>query len=164
VPIAPLRRVLQAGLLVRQQLGKVKFCGPLFTLRVENDDSGLVPFPTVRALPRNILLHPLTEVIVNVDFVLAPVDRRVRVRVPVRVLNADRCPGLRSGGWINFMLKAVDIRVEPGVSAPFFVTVDIADLNLKDRKRVKDLEFLGKGEGCRTILPDEDLAVVISKV
>jgi Ribosomal protein TL5, C-terminal domain len=164
VPIAPLRRLLQARLLVRQKLGKVKFCGPLLTLRLENDESGSVPSPTVRVLPRNMLLHPLTESIVNVDFVLAPVDERVRVRVPVRILNAERCPGLRSGGWTNLMLRAVDISVEPGASAPFFVTVDIAGMELKDRKRVKDLDFSGKGEGCRTILPDEDLAIVISKV
>jgi hypothetical protein len=164
VPLAPLRRAQQAGLLVVQTRSKVKFCGPLFTLRIRNDSEELVPFSTVRALPSNILIHPLTEAVVNVSFVLSPVDEKVRVRVPVRILNAEKCPGLRSGGWTNMIQRAVDINVVPGIAPPLFVTVDIGGMQVKDKKLVKDLEFVGKGSGCTTVLSGDDLAFVLSKV
>jgi Ribosomal protein TL5, C-terminal domain len=164
VPLTPLRRAQEAGLLVVQARCKVKFCGPLFTLRIKNDNEELVPFSTVRALPVNILIHPVTEAVVNVSFVLAPVDEKVRVRVPLRILNAEKCPGLRLGGWINMIHRAVDINVVPGVAPPLFVTVDIGGMQVKDKKLFKDLEFVGKGSGCTTVLSGDDLALVLSKV
>lgn len=176
VPLAALTRAQDAGLLVLQARGKVKFCGPLFTLRVHPPaEDALVPWmpdgspPPVGEPPAplrvravNILVHPLTNLPVCVGFVPAPVERPVRVRVPVRPMNAERCPGVKTGGWVNVRQRAVDVAVRPGVRPPLFATMDVGGLELKERLPLAALEFEGKGQGCRLVLPQDTVSTVIS--
>jgi Ribosomal protein TL5, C-terminal domain len=165
VPLAPLRRAQKEGFLTVARRGKVKFTGPTFLLRFPDDiDEHSLPLPLVRAVPCNILLHHLTLWPVSVGFVFAPPEKPVRVRVPVRTVNAEKSPGIRAGGWVNKLHRAVDIAVAPGVPPPLFVTMDISGMNLKDRKPFAALDFAGKGQGCRTVLPCDTVSTIISKV
>jgi Ribosomal protein TL5, C-terminal domain len=164
IPLAPIRRAQQAGLLTLARKGKVKFTGPAFTLRFSEEDPLPAPLSAVRAVPCNILVHHLTGQPVSAGFVSAPPARALRVRVPVRTVNAEKCPGLRAGGWINKLHRAVDVAVAPGVVPPLYATVDVSGMNMKDRKPVSALVYSNKGQGCRTVLPADTLAAVISKV
>lgn len=176
VPLAALTRVQDEGLLVLQARGKVKFCGPTFALRVHPPaEDALVPWAPdgapdpvgeppapLRVRAVNVLVHPLTDLPVCVGFVPAPVDRPVRVRVPVRPMNAERCPGVKAGGWVNVRQRAVDVAVRPGVRPPLFATVDVGGLELKERLPLSALEFEGNGNGCRLVLPEDTVSTVIS--
>lgn len=178
VPLAPLRAAHLAGLLPLQARGKVKFTGPLFTLLLHPPSPAAIrpwappgapvpPPPAVAALrarPVNILVHPLTDLPVCVGFVAAPPGRAVRVRVPVRAINAEKCPGVKTGGWINVLQRAVDVAVAPGVAPPLFATVDVGGLGIKERLPLSALEFEGKGQGCRLVLPGDTVSTVISPV
>lgn len=172
-PVEPLIADRAAGLLVMQKLGKVKMMAPLYELHfVPGDDAGLnahlatlnLPADRLRVLPRNITIHPLTDRPVGAGFVYRPEDEAVRVRVPIRYLNEEKCPGLRSGGWLNRVMRSVDIAVAPHTRAPAFVTVDLAGLAVKGRRCMSDIMFEGDGRGCRTLLPDDAINTVISKV
>lgn len=155
----------------------MKFEGPLFVLRLHDADSGALhqwdapdaqkltlPLTAIRAKPVNITLHPLTERPEGVSFVLAPADRATRVRVPVRVLNEEKSPGVKMGGWVNVIDWAVDVRVDVGVVPPLVATVDVGGLGMKDRLTLDALQFDGKGEGCRLVRPADTVSTVISPV
>jgi hypothetical protein len=177
LPLAPFREAQLEGLLTLQERGNVKFTGPLFALRLHEPEEGAIypwqppghprvpplPLSVVRAKPVNILVHPLTERPVCVGFVASPVDAPTRVRVPVRPLNVEKCPGIKTGGWVNIRQRAVDIVVAPGAVPPLFATIDIGGLALKDRLPLDALQFAGKGDGCRLVLPGDTVSTVISK-
>lgn len=174
VPLEPLRKAQLDGLLATQKRANVMFSGPPFVLRLHGPDRDALvpegapapelPFSVVRARPVNIKVHSLTELPVGVAFVLAPPERPLRVRVPVRAINAEKCVGLKSGGWINITQRYVDIAVAPGIVPPQFATVDVGGLALKDRLPFAALDFPNKGEGCRVVLPEDTVACVISSV
>lgn len=151
-----------------QQHGKVKFCGPLYELQVTPDPEGHapdvnIPEQPIRALPMNMLVHPITDLPVGLVFVYRPASEAARVRVPIRYINMEKCPGLRVGGWLNRIREGVDIAVAPGAVAPGKVTQDLADVPLRGRKFVRELMFDGKDNGCRTVLADDEVTTIISK-
>lgn len=174
VPVEPLRRAQLDGLLVLQKRGKVKFTGPPFVLRLQGPDPDALvpggarephlPVSVVRARPVNIIVHPLTDLPLGVTFVLSPPDRPMRIRIPVRAVNTEKCVGLKAGGWVNITHRYVDVAVAPGVVPPQYATIDVGGLGLKDRLPLSALEFPTKGEGSRVVLPGDTVACVISSV
>lgn len=168
VPLFPLQYDYECGLYPLQQHGKAKLTGPLYQLTIHEDPEGIadgpVPSQPVRAQPMGMLVHPLSDKIVGVIFVYRPEDKPVRVRVPLRYFNEEKCIGLRMGGWVNRIRRAVDIHVAVNMRPPVTATHDLAGLVLKGRKTVGELSFKGKGVGCRAVLPDSEVTTIISKV
>ncbi len=122
-----------------QQHGKVKFCGPLYELQITADpekETAEVELPSqpIRVLPMNMLVHPITDLPVGLSFVYRPASEPVRVRVPIRYINEEKCIGLRTGGWVNKIRRAVDIAVAAGTPAPLKATHDLAGLALRGKK------------------------------
>lgn len=168
VPLKPIDDDYNAGLYCLQKKGKVKLCGPLYELVIHPDPDGFadhdeIPDVPVRVRPMGMLVHPLTDKPVGLNFVLRPENEPVRVRVPIRHINEEKSIGLRAGGWLNTVLQAVDINVAPGVRPPLYATQDVAGLKLHGRATVGELEFEGKGEGCRTVVADETVSTIVSK-
>lgn len=164
VPREPIRRDYQDRLFALQKLGKNKFSGPLYQIRLVGDADEELPFDKIRVLPHNMIIHPITELPVALGFVFHPENEPVRVRVPVEYINEEKCHGLREGGWLNTVQRTIEVGVAPFVKPPLRVCIDLAGMGLRDRKRVGDLTFEGKGNGCRTVASDDDIVTVISKV
>jgi len=85
------------------------------------------------------------------------------VRIPVRYINEEKCTGLKMAGWINGLHRAVDVNVAPGVLPPTFATQDVAGVKLHGRVTIGQLDFERKNQGCRTVLPDDEVCTIISK-
>lgn len=177
VPLAPIQEDLFNGLFAIQKLGKSKWSGPLYQLRFihekhaeeeeAEESKGSVnplPFETIRVKPHNMMLNPITEAVKTIAFLYCPENEPVRVRVPIKHINEEKCPGLREGGWLNRVQQCVDINVAPLTESPLFATQDVGGMGMKDRKTIGDLEFEGKGNGCRTVLPLDTMTTVISKI
>lgn len=171
IPAEPLFKDFRNGAFVLQRRGKTKFSGPLYELRVEagtTDEYGNIidvsniPFERIRVLPHNMEVHPLTESPVSVSLRYAPENEPVRVRVPIRCINEEKCKGLRDGGWLNRLHRSIDINVAPHTVPPLYATLDVADMSMKEKRSISDLSFRGKGQGCRPVLPGDVPAVMIS--
>lgn len=180
VPLAPLKADWDAGLFVLQKRGKVRHVGPLYELRVRADPEGYaeaeaeakdahgngglyIPEKTLRVQPMSVLIHPIDDVPVGVQLIARPVDQPVRVRIPVRHINEERCIGLRHGGWVNALHRSVDVQVAPGCRPPLYAVQDVGGLKLHGRATVGELTFEGKGDGCRTVLADDVACTIISR-
>lgn len=176
VPLAPLLADWNAGLFVLQKRGKVRHVGPLYELHVRPDPEGyadeelqegqelLIPDGPLRVQPLGVLIHPIDDVPVGVQLIARPVTEAVRVRIPVRHINEEKCVGLRHGGWVNSLHRSIDVQVAPGVRPPLYATQDVGGLKLHGRAKVGELTFEGKGAGCRTVLADDVTSTIISKV
>src|SRR5689334_12047428 len=60
-----------------------------------------------RVIPRDYQLDAVKDLPLHVDFMRLGEGAKIRVRIPVRVLNADQSPGVKRGGTVNIVTHAV---------------------------------------------------------
>ncbi|MBT3396788.1 MAG: 50S ribosomal protein L25, partial [Alphaproteobacteria bacterium] len=56
---------------------------------------------TVRVLPRDVQIHPVTDAPIHVDFWRLSKGAEVRVNVRAVFVNEEDCPGIKRGGLVN---------------------------------------------------------------
>jgi large subunit ribosomal protein L25 len=111
---------------------------------------------TERVLPRDYQLDVVTDRPVHVDFLRLAPGSRVRIGVPVHVVNRDASPGLKKGGAVNLVLHAVEVTA-PADAIPESITIDLSGLDFHDSVHVSAVKL---PEGCRPVSSKSDQTVV----
>ena len=62
---------------------------------------------SVRAIPKDVAMHPVTDRPVHVDFLRLSKDAKIQVAVPVVFANEEASPGLKKGGVLNVAPSAM---------------------------------------------------------
>jgi large subunit ribosomal protein L25 len=109
-----------------------------------------------RVLPRDYQLDVVTDWPVHVDFLRLSPGSRVRIGVPVHVVNREASPGLKKGGAVNLVLHTVEV-MAPADDIPESITIDLAGMDFHDSVHVSALKL---PEGCRPLSGTADLTVV----
>jgi len=109
-----------------------------------------------RVLARDYQLDVVSDKPLHVDFLRLRTGSRVRIGVPVRVVNRDLSPGLKKGGAVNLVLHSVDL-IAPADAIPESIVVDLAGLDFHDSVHVSALKL---PEGCRAADVRTDYTVV----
>ncbi|HLG89278.1 MAG TPA: 50S ribosomal protein L25/general stress protein Ctc [Alphaproteobacteria bacterium] len=78
-----------------------------------------------RVLPRDVQLHPVSDLPIHVDFLRVDAGTVIEVAVPVHFINHDASPGLKRGGVLNVVRHEIDLRC-PVESIPEHITIDLA--------------------------------------
>ncbi len=109
-----------------------------------------------RVLPRDFQLDVVTDWPVHVDFLRLATGSRVRIGVPVHVVNREASPGLKKGGALNLVLHSVEV-MAPTDAIPEAITIDLTGLDFHDSVHVSAIEL---PEGCKPVHSGADLTVV----
>jgi large subunit ribosomal protein L25 len=109
-----------------------------------------------RVLPRDFQLDVVTDRPVHVDFLRLAPGSRVRIGVPVHVVNREASPGLKKGGAVNLVLHSVEV-LAPADAIPEAITIDLTGLDFHDSVHVSAISL---PEGCRPVSAKADLTVV----
>ena len=109
-----------------------------------------------RVLPRDYQLDVVTDKPVHVDFFRLKAGSRVRIGVPVHVVNRELSPGLKKGGAVNLVLHTVEL-LAPADAIPESITIDLTGLDFHDSVHVSTLKL---PEGCRPADTRADYTVV----
>jgi len=109
-----------------------------------------------RVLARDYQLDVVTDQPTHVDFLRLKTGSRVRIGVPVHVINRDLSPGLKKGGAVNLVLHSVEV-VAPADSIPESIVIDLDGLDFHDSVHVSALKL---PEGCRPADTKTDYTVV----
>jgi len=109
-----------------------------------------------RVLPRDYQLDVVTDKPVHVDFFRLKAGSRVRIAVPVHVVNRELSPGIKKGGAVNLVLHSVEL-LAPAESIPESITIDLTGLDFHDSVHVSALKL---PEGCRAADVRTDYTVV----
>jgi large subunit ribosomal protein L25 len=93
-----------------------------------------------RAILQDASFHPVSEMILNVDFLEIVEGKEIKIDVPVKVIGTS--PGVLKGGKMVQKLRKVTLRglVE---NIPDFVTADITGLDLGQTVKVSKLKVEG---------------------
>jgi large subunit ribosomal protein L25 len=89
-------------------------------------------------IPRDFQLDPVKDLPVHVDFMRLGLGAKIRVRIPIKVLNADQAPGVKRGGTVNIVTHAVEVQCAPE-EIPEAIEVDISSLEINYSKHLSDI-------------------------
>jgi large subunit ribosomal protein L25 len=130
-----------------RELGRGGFFGRLLDIKL-----GSVSH---RTLPRDVQLHPVTDVPLHVDFVRVNASTRIHVRVPVVFDNQDKAPGIKRGGVVNIVSHDVEV-ICAADSIPDRLHVDLTGYDIGDNVH---LSMLTLPDGV-VAAPGDDITLV----
>ena len=126
---------------------KAGFFNHLFKLSVGGE--------AIDVLPRDVQLHPVTDVILHVDFLAVKADARIAVEVPVHFLNEDKCPGLRRGGVLNIVRHTVEV-VCRADAIPEHIELDLTSAEIGDSLHISAVNL---GANVTPVIDDRDFTI-----
>jgi large subunit ribosomal protein L25 len=91
-----------------------------------------------RVIPRDFQLDPVKDLPVHVDFMRLGLGAKIRVRIPIKVLNADQSPGVKRGGTVNIVTHTIEVQCAPE-EIPEAIEVDISSLEINYSKHLSDI-------------------------
>ena len=110
---------------------------------------------SIRVLARDVQLHPVTDDPLHIDFLRLAADARIDVDVAVVFVNEEDSPGLRRGGVLNVVRRAVGLNCRAD-SIPETLTVDLADLEIGDSVHISHVAL---PEDARPTIRDRDFTI-----
>jgi large subunit ribosomal protein L25 len=135
-----------------KDINKLIYSGHFLTTIFELDIEGRKE----RVLPRDYQLDVVTDKPVHVDFFRLKAGSRVRIGVPVHVVNREASPGVKRGGTVNLVLHSVEL-LAPADAIPESITIDLTGLDFHDAVHMSTLKL---PEGCRPADTKTDYTVV----
>ena len=108
-----------------------------------------------RVLPRDVQLHPVTDVPEHVDFLRITSTTRISVEVPVEFLNEDESPGLKTGGVLNVVRYNVEVSCTPDL-IPTSLVLDLAGKEIGDSLHISAVNL---PEGVTPTITDRDFTI-----
>jgi len=92
-----------------------------------------------RVIPRDFSLDPVKDFPLHVDFLRLGEGSKIRVSVPLHVLNAETAPGVKRGGTINIVTHAIDLEV-PADNIPQYIEADVGKLDMNGSLHITDVK------------------------
>jgi len=93
-----------------------------------------------RVIPRDFQLDALKDLPMHVDFLRVAAGAKIRVNIPVHVLNTDQSPGVKRGGSVNVVNHSVELEC-PVEAIPDSIDVDIAGLEISHSRHLNEVEL-----------------------
>ena len=90
-----------------------------------------------RASMKDIQFHPVSDVVLHVDFLQLFEDKPVKMEIPVRLTGTS--PGVRAGGKLLQNARKLKVKGFPKDMIDF-IEVDISSLEVGDSVRVEDIK------------------------
>lgn len=95
---------------------------------------------TYYGVPREVQLHPVSDVIEHVDFQQVEASSEIKVFVPVHISGNDKSVGLKRGGVLNIVSHQVAL-ICAASKIPSSVDVDISELNIGSSIHLSDVKL-----------------------
>ncbi|MDG1886402.1 MAG: 50S ribosomal protein L25/general stress protein Ctc [Alphaproteobacteria bacterium] len=138
--------VIEQKLLVRH-LNTGGFFNTLFNIDVDGELN--------RVLPRDVQLHPVTDMPEHVDFLRVSSSTKISVEVPVEFTGEDASPGLRVGGVLNVVRYTVEVSCTPDL-IPSNLVIDLSESEVGDSLHISAVNL---PEGVTATISDRDFTI-----
>lgn len=143
---SPIPIVVEQKILVRH-LNTGGFFNTLFDIDVNGELN--------RVLPRDVQLHPVTDVPEHVDFLRVSATTKVSVEVPVEFIGDDVSPGIKSGGVLNVVRYTVEVSCTPDL-IPNTLLLDLSSAEIGDSLHISAVNL---PEGVTPTISDRDFTI-----
>ena len=110
---------------------------------------------TVRTLPKDVALHPVTDRPTHADFFRLARDAKVEVSIPVVFVNEDSSPGLTKGGVLNVVRHDLDLVCEAD-KIPGQIEVSVEGKDVGDSIHISEVTL---PQGSESAITDRDYTI-----
>jgi large subunit ribosomal protein L25 len=108
----------------------------------------------IKAIIKELQFHPLTDLLLHVDFLQLFDDKEILMEIPVKLTGTS--PGVKMGGKLVQKLRKLRVKALPK-DMPQTVEVSISKLEVGNLFRVRDLQ---KGDYVITNTPEDTIVSV----
>ncbi|MCJ9429707.1 50S ribosomal protein L25/general stress protein Ctc [Kordiimonas marina] len=105
-------------------------------------------------LPRDLQLHPVSDLPIHIDFLRLGKGMDLVMEVPVHITGEEVSPGIKRGGVINHTRHAIELHV-PADAIPEAIEVSVAGLDVGEAIKISAIEL---PKGCRPTI-DRDFTI-----
>lgn len=109
-----------------------------------------------RVFPRDLQVHPVTDLPLHIDFFRLEKGATIAVEVTVHVSGEEDSIGLKRGGVINFTRHEIELNV-PADNIPEFIEIPVGGLDINDAVKISDVTL---PEGVTPTITDRDFTVL----
>ena len=124
----------------------------IFTLKDEEGNER-------RAIVKDIQYKVTNYRILHIDLEWLKDDSLVNLKVPVTLVGAEACVGVKLGGVVRPVIRQLKVRCLPGV-IPVEFKLDVTKLGIKQSLRLRDIDL---PEGVSPLVDLNEVAVTIAK-
>ena len=110
---------------------------------------------TVRTLPKDLALHPVTDRPIHVDFFRLAKGAKIEVEVPVVFVNEEASPGLKKGGVLNVVRHELELICDAD-RIPTEIELDVTGLEVGDSIHISSVTL---PEGSESAITDRDFTI-----
>ena len=110
---------------------------------------------TVRTLPKDVALHPVTDRPTHADFFRLARDAKVEVSVPVIFVGEDNSPGLTKGGVLNVVRHELDLVCEAD-KIPSEIEVSVEGKDVGESIHISEVNL---PKGSESAITDRDYTI-----
>ncbi len=113
-----------------------------------------------RVIPRDYQLDKVKDMPVHVDFMRLKPGAKLRLEIPLNLVNVDQSPGVKRGGTVNIVRHTVEMLV-PADNIPDAITADVSGLDINGSLHISAVTL---PEGCAPVMRDRDftLATIVA--
>lgn len=123
----------------------------IFTLQLNDKE--------IRAIVKDIQYNITTYAVIHLDFEELIDDVPVSINVPLQCTGVVDCVGIKLGGNLRQVIRAVKVRCLPK-DIPSEFQIDVKDLGMGQSRRLSDIAL---PSGVRPLAALKEVAVVIAK-
>ncbi len=110
---------------------------------------------TVRTLPKDVALDPVTDRPLHVDFFRLARGAKIEVAVPVVFINEEESPGLKKGAVLNVVRHELELVCESD-KIPSEIAIDVTGLDVGDSIHISNVTL---PDGAESAITDRDFTI-----
>lgn len=110
---------------------------------------------TLRTLPKDVAMHPVTDRPIHADFLRLSADAKVHVEVPVVFANEEASPGLKRGGVLNIVRHELELVCDPEL-IPSEIVIDVTGRDVGDSIHISSIVLPA---GSASAITDRDFTI-----
>ena len=111
---------------------------------------------TTTVLPRDLQLHPVSDVPMHIDFLRLGKGATVTMAVPIHVIGEEESLGLKRGGVINHTRHEIELNV-PADAIPESIVVDVTNIDIGDAVKISEITL---PDGAVPTITDRDFTIL----
>lgn len=104
----------------------------IFTLKGEKK--------TFKAIVKDIQYFVINYDIMHLDFLKIDEKTEIRVKIPVRCIGINECPGIKQGGNFRQVIRAMKVKCLPKDLPKEFI-IDVSEMDTGHVRRLSDIEL-----------------------
>ena len=117
---------------IREIINSDNFLSKVLELEIEGKKE--------RVLPRDVAYHVVSEEPIHIDFMRVVAGKKIILEIPVKFINHPESPGLKRGGVLNIVRRAVELKC-PAENIPADIIIDLKGTDIGTSLKISSVKL-----------------------